>query len=245
MIHGDTTSVNKIDLDILKKDKNNEKREDQLQTLFVCTEEQNMEHEGKKIIKAYFQAIRQGSIIKKAFLYFLNEELQIENKPIILIQDRTDVYWKQEIGEIGKLYFKNIEDLKRVFPHFFTHKVQEVKEQLQRIAKDDNHPYLSFDLDWDTLKADMPKTKLARINALLKEGCLEIFTKNGDSRKRNAYLQYAKKYRPKIFKDGKLVVCKVADLDSIYYAMRESYYTTEIGGEQRVAAVFEKNNTKD
>ncbi|BCZ19348.1 hypothetical protein NHP190012_09900 [Helicobacter sp. NHP19-012] len=74
---------------------------------------------------------------------------------------------------------------------------------------------------------------------------MEIFTKNGDPRKRNDYLKYAQKYRPQILKDNKLVICKVADLDPLYHAMREAYYTTEIGGEQRFAAVFEKNNAKD
>ncbi|WP_162983261.1 hypothetical protein [Helicobacter mehlei] len=74
---------------------------------------------------------------------------------------------------------------------------------------------------------------------------MEIFKKNGDPTKRNAYLKYAQKYRPQILKDNKLLICKVADLDSLYHIVCEAYYTTEIGGEQRVAAVFEKNSTKD
>ncbi|CRF41331.1 hypothetical protein HAL013_12220 [Helicobacter ailurogastricus] len=198
-----------------------------------------MEEEGK--VKLYFQAIRQGSFIKKKFISFSNMA-HIEDKPIILIEDRTDVYWSQETG---KFYFKNIEDLERVLPHFFENKVQEAKQRLQAIKDDTSYQYLHLELDLKDIKSTIPKTKLARIEHLLQEGRLEIFKKNGDLRKRNAYLKYAQKYRPQILKDSKLLICKVADLDSLYHIVCEAYYTTEIGGEQRVANVSEKNSVEN
>ncbi|WP_121022787.1 hypothetical protein [Helicobacter vulpis] len=74
---------------------------------------------------------------------------------------------------------------------------------------------------------------------------MEIFKENGDPRKRNRYFEYAQKHKPRMVKDKKLVVCKATDLDPLYRIMYEDYYTTEIGGEQRVATVSEKNNVKN
>ncbi|WP_053944745.1 hypothetical protein [Helicobacter ailurogastricus] len=231
VICDDTPHINTLSKGILKKI---QKIKESKAVLFV-----RMEEEGK--IKLYFQVIRQGSFIKKKFISFSNMA-HIEDKPIILIEDRTDVYWSQETG---KFYFKNIEDLERVLPHFFENKVQEAKQRLQAIKDDTSYQYLHLELDLKDIKSTIPKTKLARIERLLQEGRLEIFKKNGDLRKRNAYLKYAQKYRPQILKDSKLLICKVADLDSLYHIVCEAYYTTEIGGEQRVANVSEKNSVEN
>lgn len=233
VIHGDTSNINTINLDVLTK--NGE--EDKYNTLFVRVEERNQ-------IKLYFQAIRKGSIIKKSFFSFFDNKPCIENKPIILIRDHTDVCWCQG-KEGGKFYFKKIEDLERMFPRFFENKIQETKQKLQAIKEGTNYQHLLLDLNLDEINSDLPKTKLVRIDSLLQEGCLEIFKKDGDSKERDAYLKYAKRYKPQMLRGRKLIVRKVPDLDALYHIMRQSYYTTEIGKEQRVATAFEKNNPKD
>ncbi|WP_120946068.1 hypothetical protein [Helicobacter labacensis] len=94
IISGDTSHSNTIRMDILE---NNDKNQEGLaKVLFVRAAEEDG-------IKLYFQAIRQGSIIRKSFLYFVDNKSHIENKPMLVIQDRTDVFWRQKDG---KLYFK-------------------------------------------------------------------------------------------------------------------------------------------
>ncbi|BEG58095.1 hypothetical protein NHP21005_17830 [Helicobacter sp. NHP21005] len=231
VIGGDTSSTNTISLNVLKENGGNQ--ENQPKVLFVRTEEGGD-------VKLYFQAIRRGAVIKKGFVLLGNKPC-IENGAVILIREQIDAYWSRKDE---KLYFKNIEDLERILPHFFEKKVQDLRQELRSI-KNSDYQYLYLDLDLDKIQPTLPKTKLARIDFLLQKGNLEIFRKNGDPGKRNAYLKYAQKYRPQILKDHKLVICKVADLDSLYHIVCEAYYTTEIGGEQRVAAVFEKNSTRD
>ncbi|WP_104696188.1 hypothetical protein [Helicobacter salomonis] len=231
VICDDTPHINMLSKGILKKI---QKIKESKAVLFV-----RMEEEGK--IKLYFQVIRQCSFIKKKFISFSNMA-HIEDKPIILIENRTDVYWSQETG---KFYFKNIEDLERVLPHFFENKVQDIKQGLQAIKEDASYRYLHLELDLKEIKSTIPRTKLARIKHLLQEERLEIFKENGDPRKRNDYLKYAQKYKPRMVKNEKLMICKASDLDSLCKIIDENYYTTEIGGEQRVANVSEKNSLKD
>ncbi|WP_163499585.1 hypothetical protein [Helicobacter suis] len=233
VIHGDTTSINTASEDILIKNK--ESKENTPKVLFVCVGERNK-------IKIYFQAIRQGSIIKRKFISF-NDKVYIGNRPIILIQDHTDVYWSQETN---RFYFKKIEDLERVFPDFFERKVQEAKQKLKSIKENLSYQYLRLDLNLDDIKSTMAKIKLMRIDFLLQKGYLELFKDDADQSKRGAYLKYAKKYKPQMIEDGKLVIRKVSGLDALYYVMQQSYYTTEIGEkEQRIATAFEKNSPKD
>ncbi|WP_233704605.1 hypothetical protein [Helicobacter bizzozeronii] len=209
VIYGDTFCANALSKSILEKI---QKTKESKAVLFVRTGEEDKR-------ELYFQAIRQGSFIRKKFISF-SDMACIEDKPIILIEDRTDVYWSQEAG---KFYFKNIEDLERVLPHFFENKVQEAKQGLQAIKEDASYRYLHLELDLDEIKSTLSKTKLAKINFLLQEGRLEIFKENGDPKKRNDYLKYAQKYKPRMVKDEKLVICKTTDLDPLYKIMYECF----------------------
>ncbi len=148
--------------------------------------------------------------------------------------------------KMGSFILKKIEDLDRVFPYLFENKVQKMRQKLQAITEDSSYQYLHVAINLGEIQANLPKIKLARMDFLLQSGCLDIFKRGGDPRKRDAYLKYAQKYKPKILKNGKFVIHQVADLDNLYHTMRGAYYTPEVGEqEQRVAIAFEKNNPRD
>ncbi|GMB96834.1 hypothetical protein NHP22001_14230 [Helicobacter sp. NHP22-001] len=153
MINDEPSAINKIDLRVLERDDENG---DRSKVLFVRTDE-------NKNVKLYFQVIRQGAMIKKGVLYFLDENPSVENKPIILLRDQVDAYWSQATE---KLYFKKIGDVERVLPHLFEEKVQDLRQGLMAIKSPDYH-YLRLNLDLDTIKSSLPRTKLARIDFLL------------------------------------------------------------------------------
>ncbi|WP_104732808.1 MULTISPECIES: hypothetical protein [Helicobacter] len=228
VISGETSSINAVSKDILEKNKENKRNESKV--LFVRVKEENN-------LKLYFQTIKQGSIIKKNSISFFNTNgmAHIDDKPIILIQNRTDVYWNQATG---KLYFRQIEDVERVLPYFFEDKVREIKQGLKDI-RDSNYSYLRLNLDPNEITSAMPKAKLVRIEFLLQKGHLEIFKDDRNLSKRDDYFVYAKQYKSPILKGGKLIICEVSDLDELHHIIFEAYYTTRIGGqEQRVVAAF-------
>ncbi|WP_104759672.1 hypothetical protein [Helicobacter bizzozeronii] len=224
---GDTSDIDTVSKDVLEKNKENKRNESKV--LFVRVKEENN-------IKLYFQTIKQGSIIKKGSIFFFNDMVHIDNKPIVIIQDRTGVYWNQATG---KLYFRQIEDVERVLPYFFEDKVQKIKQGLEAI-KESKYQYLRLALDLNEITSAMPKAKLIRIEFLLQKGHLEIFKDDSYLSKLDAYLEYAKQYKSPILKDGKLIIREVSNLDELYRIIFESYYTTRIGGqEQRVVAAFD------
>lgn len=229
VISGETSSINAVSKDILEKNKENKRNESKV--LFVRVEEGNN-------TKLYFQTIKQGSIIKKNSISFFNTNgmAHIDNKPIVLIQDRTDVYWNQATG---KLYFRQIEDVERVLPYFFEDKVRKIKQGLKDI-RDSNYLYLRLNLDLNEITSAIAKAKLVRIEFLLQKGHLEIFKDDSYLSKRDAYLEYAKQYKSPILRGGKLTICEVSDLDELHRIICESYYTAKMWEqEQRVVAAFD------
>lgn len=204
----------------------NKKTLEKLQCFYVFTEQAENERKGAKI-KLYIQRIMPAMRLNKHQCLLLKGALYVEKTPSICIRNQTDLFWDEEAG---KIYFKKYTDLNALF-----------------------HTLAQGYLNTDGVSLEMLKDHGIQVSLTLKDPSLSqkvkirkiatLMEKLGTSKDRQQYHSYAKKYGLNAFGQS-FKIDKTKDIDTLLHLLNKAYYTTEIGGEQRVATAFYTHKQK-
>lgn len=170
----------------------------------------------------FIQKVTPSLIMKNKFIY-LSEKHQIVDKPkMILFKSYPDAIFDRNQN---KLFFKKIETLNSIFIGI---------EELFREATDEEvevfleNGFIEFSEGYATnnIKSNNRK-RILLINKIL-EGLEETEV--------NLLLDYTSEYCSNIpYNTKKFTISNETELKNLMYGLQERYYTTEIGGEERVA----------
>ncbi len=186
-------------------------RDDLKKLSFICTVQGNL---------YFFQIINSSFYISKK--WFSIDELALEtDKPIITINPFADaIYDKQN----DTLYFKKLSAAQKIFKGM---------DQLYRTATDVetsaflNNDFLKVNENFIAEKVTIPNRKrIALVNETLK--------KFSDEEKLYIY-EYTNNYKKVTFANGKFKIETDDDLKFVLWGIEQRFYTTPIGGDQRVA----------
>ena len=178
---------------------------------FICTLQESL---------YFFQIINSSFYISKK--WFSIDELSLENdKPIITINPFADAIYDKE-NDI--LYFKKLSAAQKLFKGM---------DQLYREATDGEtaafleQEFLEVKDTFLKENVTIPNRKrIALVNETLK--------KFSDTEKQAIY-DYTSTYKKVTFEDGKFKIDTDDDLKFVLWGIEQRFYTTPIGGEQRVA----------
>lgn len=177
--------------------------------------------------KFMFQRLYSGSVFKNnTFLSFSleGEPHLLNNNQLIVINKEPDAVYN--LAE-NRLYFKHIPTVKPIFPGI---------EELYREATNEEVEtflHLDFIQPSNNFTADKVKTPNRR---RIKEA-KDIYD-NYTLQDKEALKEYAQKYRPNLNYNPNEGACQIADdeqLKDLIYCILQRFYTTEIGGQKRVA----------
>lgn len=175
-----------------------------------------------------FQRLYSGHVYKnKKFLSFFGDNepcLLDNNKQMILINNEPDAVYNVEEN---RLYFKSIPTVKPIFSGI---------EELYKEATNEEVEAF-FNLGFIRLSGDFSADKVKTLNRRRIKEAKEIYENYTDEDK-DALKVYAQKYLPNLNYNPKRDVCDITDdnqLKDLLYCILQRYYTTEIGGQKRVA----------
>lgn len=178
---------------------------------FICTVQENL---------YFFQIINSSFYISKK--WFSIDELALEtDKPIITINPFADaIYDKQN----DVLYFKKLAAAQKIFKGM---------DQLFRSATDAetetflNNEFLDVNEGFITANVTIPNRKrIALVN--------ETLSKLSNAEKQAIY-DYTSQYGQVTYADGKFKIETDENLKFVLWGIEQRFYTTQIGGEKRVA----------
>lgn len=203
-------------IDLLSEDLNSvnfdQISKDDLKKLsYICTVQDDL---------AFFQVISSNLFISKK--WFSIDELTLEtNKPIIAINSLADAIYDRSTDT---LYFKKLPVANRIFKGM---------DQLYREATDQetqdflSSEFLSVHQDFGKEKVTVPNRKrIALVN--------ETLSRFSPEEKQGIY-EYTSQYGQVTYVDGKFKVDTDEDLKFVLWGIEQRFYTTQIGGEKRVA----------
>lgn len=177
--------------------------------------------------KFMFQRLFSGNIYdNKTFLCLpLHDEPQLrkDNQLIVVNKEPDAIYNLSE----NKLYFKSIPTVKPLFSG--------IEELYKEATNEEVDAFLH--LDFIQLSDDFSADKVKTPNRRKIKEAKEIYD-NYTVQDKNALKVYAQKYRPDLNYNPNEVVCNIADdkqLRDLIYCILQRFYTTEIGGQKRVA----------
>lgn len=178
---------------------------------FICTVQDNL---------YFFQIINSSFFISKK--WFSIEELTLETeKPIITINPFADAIY-DKVNDI--LYFKKLTAAQKIFKGM---------DQLYRAATDGetqtflSNDFLDVNVDFVANKVTVPNRKrIALVNETLNR-----FTED----EKQAIYDYTNQYGHVTYENGKFKIESDDDLKFVLWGIEQRFYTTQIGGERRVA----------
>jgi hypothetical protein len=178
---------------------------------YICTVQDNL---------YFFQIINSSFYISKK--WFSIEELELETeKPIITINPFADAIYNKETDT---LYFKRLGAAQKIFKGM---------DQLYKAATDAeteaflSNEFLAIEENFLLESVTIPNRKrIALVN--------ESLSKFSDDEKLAIY-DYTNSYGKVEFADGKFKINTDEDLKFVLWGIEQRFYTTPIGGEQRVA----------
>lgn len=178
---------------------------------YVCTEQNNL---------YFFQVINSSYYVSKK--WFAIDELTIEvNKPIITINPFADaIYDKQN----DILYFKKLVAAQKIFKGMDQLYREATNEETQTFL---NNEFLDVSDSFVAGNVTVPNRKrIALVN--------ETLNRFNDEEKQAIY-DYTNQYGQVTFEDGKFKIENDEDLKFVLWGIEQRFYTTQIGGEKRVA----------
>ncbi len=178
---------------------------------FICTVQDNL---------YFFQIINSSFFISKK--WFSIEELTLETeKPIITINPFADaIYNKQN----DTLYFKKLTAAQKIFKGMDQLYKEATEVETQTFLESD---FLEVSRDYAAIQVTVPNRKrIALVN--------ETLNKLSDEEKIAIY-DYTNTYGQVTYENGKFKIENDDDLKFVLWGIEQRFYTTQIGGEKRVA----------
>jgi hypothetical protein len=178
---------------------------------FICTIQQDL---------YFFQIINSNGFISKK--WFSIEELTLEaNKPIITINPFADaIYDKKD----DTLYFKKLSVANRIFKGM---------DQLYRSATDDETEQF-LESEFLEVNAGFGKENVTIPNRKRIALVSETLSRFSDDEKQAVY-DYTNQYGKVTYSNGKFKIESDEDLKFVLWGIEQRFYTTQIGGEKRIA----------
>ena len=177
--------------------------------------------------KFMFQRLYSGSVYKnKTFLSFPLEaepHLLNDNQLVVINNEPDAVYNLEE----NRLYFKHIPTVKPIFSG--------IEELYREATNEEVETFLH--LDFIQLSDDFTAEKVRTPNRRRIKEAKDIYGNYTDQDK-DALKVYVQKYRPNLNYNPDEAACQIADdeqLKDLIYCILQRFYTTEIGGQKRVA----------
>ena len=195
-------------------------KDDLTKLSFICTVQDNM---------FFFQIINSSFFISKK--WFSISELKIETeKPIITINPFADaIYDKQN----DTLYFKKLTDAQKIFKGMDQLYKEATEVETQAFLASD---FLEVSQKFIPNQVTVPNRKrIALVSQTLERLSNE---------EKIAIYNYTNEYGQVIYEDGKFKIENDDDLKFVLWGIEQRFYTTQIGGEKRVAnsIISIKNN---
>lgn len=178
---------------------------------FICTIQDNL---------YFFQIINSSFFISKK--WFSIDELDLETeKPIITINPFADAIYNKDNDT---LYFKKLTAAQKIFKGM---------DQLYKVATESEiRTFLQSDFldvceDFPANLVTIPNRKrIALVNETLN---------NLSNDEKVAIYNYTSEYGQVVYDDGKFKIENDEDLKFVLWGIEQRFYTTQIGGEKRVA----------
>lgn len=170
----------------------------------------------------YIQKITPSFIEKKRFLYFTEKFKIADNVKMISLKEHPDAVFDKEAD---KLYFKRLDILNSIFKGIENLFREATSEEVKSFI---DYGFVEFSGDYtiEKIKASNRKRILSINNVI----------ENLNDSKIERLLKYTSKYKTEIpYKNGKFSVSNEKELKNLIYGLQERYYTTEVGGEDRIA----------
>ncbi len=180
--------------------------------------------ENEKNNCVYIQKITKSTIIKQKMISLESKKYKLlESEPLLVFKDYPDAIL--DIKE-NKFYFRNLSILTSIFNGIDELFREATDEEMNIFLKND---FIKLDNEKYT-KNDIKSSNRKRI--LLVNGILNNLTE----KKKKKLLNYTSKYCKKLpYDNGKFKISDEQQLKELLYGLQERYYTTEIGGEKRIA----------
>lgn len=179
--------------------------------------------ENEKNNCVYIQKITKSTIIKQKMIPLVSKDYKLlENETLLLFKSCPDAILDTKED---KFYFRNLSILTSIFRGIETLYKEATDEDIDEFI---SNKFIKLDEDYtkNKIKSNNRK-KMLLVN--------EILNKLPEDSK-NKLLDYTSKYCDKlIYKDGIFEISNEKELKELLYGLQERYYTTEIGGEKRIA----------
>ncbi|WP_163400633.1 hypothetical protein [Flavobacterium fluviatile] len=178
---------------------------------FICTVQANL---------YFFQIINSSFFISKK--WFSIEELTLETeKPIITINPFADAIYDKN-SDI--LYFKKLPAAQKIFKGMDQLYKEATEGETQTFLDND---FLDVNVAFVAKNVTVPNRKrIALVNETLN---------NLSNDEKLAIYDYTNEYAQVTFQDGKFKIESDDDLKFVLWGIEQRFYTTNIGGEKRVA----------
>ncbi|AZI66183.1 hypothetical protein EIB71_00140 [Kaistella daneshvariae] len=178
---------------------------------FICTIQENL---------YFFQIINSSFFISKK--WFSIDELTLETeKPIITINPFADAIYNKENDT---LYFKKLTAAQKIFKGMDQLYKEATEAETQTFLQSD---FLEVSVDFPVNLVTIPNRKrIALVN--------ETLNKLSDAEKVAIY-DYTNEYGQVAYENGKFKIESDDDLKFVLWGIEQRFYTTQIGGEKRVA----------
>lgn len=171
----------------------------------------------------YFQRVTPSQIVERKFLSFKNNQI-IDDGQGIVIKDEADAYYDKK-SDI--LYFKNLNSIKGIFDGIQSLYREATDEEVEEFL---NKGFIKLEGDYGLKSVGvLNRKRIGLILELINEMNKKEF---GD------ILDYVCKYCGNLKFDNdenKFIISSDSDLKSLIFGIDQRYYTTEVGGEKRLA----------
>jgi len=176
-----------------------------------------------------FQKFIYSNIIKKRW-FTLNNEPKIKvDEPILILKTVPDAIYRKSTDT---LYFKNLSDIKSIFP--------DVIELYREATDEETEQFLNS--DFIVLNGGFDKTKVNTANRKRIAMAMETLAKLEEEHKIQIH-QYIREYCPELeFSDEKnqFTIENEEHLKNLIFGIEQRFYTTRVGAERRLANSISK-----
>lgn len=214
------TNTDFCDIKLLKQDFNsaeyhNIKNDEYNKVKYFCAYQDNDDY--------CFQRFKYSNIVNKKWFSLGDPKIKV-NEPIIIIKEVPDVIYRKSTNT---LYFRNLIDAKNIF--------SKLEELYKEATEEETENFLNN--NFINLTNEFDKSKVNSSNRKRIAMAMKTLLQFDDNEKKQIH-SYIKEYCPNLkFSEEKeyFDIGNGEELKMLLFGIEERYYTTNVGGEKRLA----------